>query len=180
MVNYLRKFALGFLLVCWQLPTHATVLEQGASGFSVTHQIDLPVSAEELSRIVVDEVDRWWLDDHTWSGSAKNLSINTAMPGCFCETLPGGGFVQHMQVIYFQPGKQLRMLGGLGPLQELPVTGVMTFRFEPQGEGSRLILSYRVSGSVEGGLEKWAGPVDSVLGQQLESLSNYIRRRLDE
>jgi hypothetical protein len=38
------------------------------------------------------------------------------------------GGVRHMQVVYVDPGKTLRMIGGLGPLQSMAATGSMTVR----------------------------------------------------
>lgn len=178
----IRRYALGLLVASLHLPgsSQATVLEKGDSGFTVSHQIEAPVTPQELSRIVVEEIHNWWLDDHTWSGSSKNLKITSSLPACFCERMPNRGFVQHMQVVSMMPGKMLRMTGGLGPLQEFPVNAVMTFRFEETRQGSRLVLTYKVRGDAEDGVEKWAGPVDSVLGQQLESLSRYIRSKQND
>ena len=48
--------------------------------------------------------------------------------GCWCEKLPNGGGVRHMQVVNVMPGKMLVMTGGLGPLQSMAATGSMSFK----------------------------------------------------
>jgi hypothetical protein len=68
---------------------------------------------------------------HTFSGNAHNLSIEEKAMGCFCEKLPDGGGVSHMEVVYFAPGKTLRLSGALGPLNTwaAPVDGVLEEQF---------------------------------------------------
>ena len=76
---------------------------------------------------------RWWDPAHTWSGSARNLKLEPKAGGCFCEKLADGGSVQHGRVIFAQPGKLLRLEGALGPLQDMAVTGVLSFNLAPDG-----------------------------------------------
>ena len=65
---------------------------------------------------IVDDVGLWWDSSHTFSGNAENLSIDDKAGGCFCENLENGGSVRHLEVVFVDPGKTLRMIGGLGPL----------------------------------------------------------------
>jgi hypothetical protein len=53
----------------------------------------------------------------------------------------------HGRVIYTQPGGMLRLDTPPGPLQEMAVTGVLTFRLTPQDGGTLITMSYRVSGT---------------------------------
>jgi hypothetical protein len=68
------------------------------------------------------------------------------------------------------------MSGALGPLQEHAITGTLTFRFEKAGQGTRASVTYSVSGYFPGGLDKIAGPVDSVIGSQLQRLKSYLEQ----
>ena len=63
-------------------------------------------------------------EDHTWWGRASRLSIDARAGGCFCE-IAGKRQAQHMQVVFADPGKLLRMSGGLGPLQGMGLSGVL-------------------------------------------------------
>ena len=91
--------------------------------------------------------------------------------GCWCESWAGGS-VEHGRVLMAMPGKLLRVSGGFGPLQALPVAAVMTFTLTPTADGKATNLSvrYRVAGPV-GAL---GPPVTAVLGQQVEALVEKV------
>ncbi|MBB6187748.1 ATPase [Rhodanobacter sp. MP7CTX1] len=120
----------------------------------------------------LSEVAHWWDSEHTWSGNAANLSLKAEAGGCFCERWNDNS-VQHMQVLGAIKDHQLRLQGGLGPLQGMAVQGVMTFTLKSAGDGSTLSFEYRVNGASASGLDKLAAGVDSVLMQQLDRLQRY-------
>jgi uncharacterized protein YndB with AHSA1/START domain len=122
-------------------------------------------------------IPMWWDPAHTWSGAARNLSLDARAGGCFCEKLAGGGSVQHARVVFVQPGKLLRLDGALGPLQEMPVTGVLTFALEPDGPGTRITMTYKVSGDLAARAAKLAPVVDQVLNAQIARLRNLANTR---
>jgi hypothetical protein len=73
-------------------------------------------------------------------------------------------------------GKSVRLLGGLGPLQMLPVNGVLTIEVSPVAEGrTALAWTYRVAGPADAGLQEWAAPVDRVIGEQASRLAAYVQ-----
>jgi hypothetical protein len=96
--------------------------------------------------------------------------------GCFCEKLPTGGGVRHMEVVHVVPGKMLGMTGALGPLQTIAATGNMAIRLSPAEGGTKLELVYADTGYLPAGMNTWAAPVDSVLTEQVTRLKNYIER----
>jgi hypothetical protein len=65
------------------------------------------------------------------------------------------------------------MIGGLGPLQEMGITGVLTFTVAPFANGAKLTMTYRVSGDPSLHLDAIATPVDSVLMDQIARLRRY-------
>ena len=71
-----------------------------------------------------------------------------------------------------QPGRTLRLYANLGPLQELPVTGVLPRSPSRCGTKTILRLTYRVSGPPDVGLDKLAAAVDQVIGQQFKRLKS--------
>lgn len=154
-------------------PSRAEVVAVAADHFVVKHQVAIAAAPPTVWRGLTGEIDRWWSPDHTWSGDAANLSIDPRPGGCFCEKLPDGG-VRHMQVVYVKPPELLRFEGGLGPLQEQSLTGMMTWKLAVAGEGCALEVVYRVAGAVDGGLATWAPLVDSVLGLQMQRLRSFI------
>jgi hypothetical protein len=62
-----------------------------------------------------------------------------------------------MTVVYADPGKLLRLTGGLGPLQNLAVTGVMTWKLTEAGGKTTIEMSYKVGGYMPGaaGIGPW-------------------------
>lgn len=144
-------------------PMAAASAQDRADSFAVEASAVTPAPPDRAYRAFV-AVERWWSGEHTYSGDARNLSLSPQPGGCWCERLAEGGFVEHMRVIYAQPGRELRLAGGLGPLQTMGAEGVMVVTFEPEGEGSRVRLVYRVAGPGAGAL---AQPVSQVLQAQL-------------
>lgn len=150
---------------------HAETASVSSSGFVVTHRKELQATPRQAFE-AIGRVDRWWNASHTYSGDAARLSLELAAGGCFCERWDGGS-VMHAQVIGVGKDAYVRLLGGLGPLQELPVTGVLTFAVKAADGRTQLTVTYRVAGAVDGGLDKWAGPVDRVIGEQAGRLAAY-------
>jgi uncharacterized protein YndB with AHSA1/START domain len=121
------------------------------------------------------EIGHWWGSDHTYSGDARNMRLDARAGGCWCERWAHGQ-VEHMRVVLVseQDGQRLlRLSGGLGPLQEMGVTGVMTFTIAPHGAGSTISMDYRVAGDPTLGLDQIAPGVDQVLTEQFARLVRY-------
>ena len=160
------------LLLCAAPLARAEIVDSAATGFTVKFRATVRAPPADVYRRVL-RVGDWWSADHTYSGDARNLSIEDRAGGCFCEKLPDGGFVQHMQVVFAWPGKTLRLYGGLGPLQGIAAGGPMTFQLDPDEGGTKLTLSYSVAGHTPKGIASWAAPVNDVLGAQFARLKKY-------
>jgi uncharacterized protein YndB with AHSA1/START domain len=122
------------------------------------------------------EIGRWWDGAHSYSGDAANMRLELRAGGCFCETLPDGGTVEHMHVVQALPGRAIRMTGALGPLQSEALTGTLTWTLRAVPEGTEISSVYLVSGHVRGDVSSYAAPVDAVLRAQLERLRLYLGR----
>jgi uncharacterized protein YndB with AHSA1/START domain len=157
----------------------AKVLSVSPEGFVSEHVLDLTAPPEEVYTALTRDVARWWDAEHSYTGEAHNFSLDARAQGCFCEHFPNGGSIEHMRVLYADPGKHLRMQGGLGPLQSLPVNAVMDFRFEAVGGGTRLTYRYSVSGSGVAELAALAEPVDAVQLGQLKRLQGFVKGEPD-
>jgi hypothetical protein len=68
------------------------------------------------------------------------------------------------------------MSGGLGPLLSQAVAGSMEIRLTAVAEGTKLVVTYAVTGYLPAGMSSWAAPVDSVLNQQFTRLKSFIER----
>ena len=166
------RLLLVVLLLAAPMAAQAEVTDRSAAGFQIRHVVDID-APQTKARAAVQDIGRWWSDDHTYSGKASNLSIDAA--GCFCEKLPGG-VVRHMSVVYSDSGA-LKMFGGLGPLQTTGAAGHLSFEVTKAADPAKsvLTLTYNVGGYAKGGLaETWAKPVDFVLGAQAARLKTYV------
>ena len=161
------------LLAAAQAP--ATVTDASANGFTVRHEIRTSVSADALWAALSQDVARWWHPDHTYSGDARNLSLELRPLGCFCETTAGGGSVVHLTVTFVQPGETLRLTGGLGPLGLMGVDGNMTISVLKADGETVLQLVYVVGGYSADGLDAIAPAVDAVLSEQMQRLATFAQ-----
>lgn len=154
-------------------PAHAAVEDVGATGFTVVERADITASPDQIYQAVIAP-SRWWSSEHTYSQDAANLLLDPKAGGCWCETLPNGGSVQHMTVVTAMPGKLLRLRGALGPLQSMAVDGAMTFALQPDDKTTHLTLTYTVGGYATAGFSDVANAVDRVLGEQLSRLNHFV------
>ncbi|MDM7957907.1 SRPBCC family protein [Blastomonas sp.] len=164
-------------------PAHAEVTAQSGSGFAVSHTVTVSVDPEAAFAMLRTPA-KWWDKEHTWTGSADNLYMDAQAGGCFCELIPNEattesgapqrtlrGSVQHMQILYVDPGKLLRMSGALGPLQGEAMTGTMTIALAPIKGGTRLTVDYVAGGFMRMPQDAMATAVDGVIGAQASRLA---------
>ena len=151
----------------------AEVVDAQPNGFQVKRTAVLNAQADKVYA-ALSQPSQWWNKDHTWSGSAANLSVAPMAGGCFCEKLPNGGSVMHMTVVYAQPGQGLRLSGALGPLQMSGATGHLGWTLAEKDGKTTLTQTYDVGGYMTGGLDKLAPVVDQVLGEQFDRLKVYV------
>jgi uncharacterized protein YndB with AHSA1/START domain len=159
------------LLAALAAPAWATTGNVTPNGFTSIHRDEVKVRPAELWQAIT-QLPRWWSGDHTYSGQASNLSFDAQAGGCWCERWGDGNSVQHGQVVLVEPGRTLRVVANLGPLQQLPVNGVLTFTIAMQETKTILRLTYRVSGPPDAGLDKLAPAVDQVIAQQFKRLKS--------
>lgn len=154
-------------------PATARVLDSSATGFTVENSYVVKADIDTAWKALVEDVDRWWPRDHTWFGAESKLSIEPKAGGCFCE-IAGKRQVQHMSVAFVDPGRLLRMVGGLGPMQGMGLYGALDWTLEKVEGGTRLNLRYTVGGYSPNDLGKLAPMVDQVQGAQLGGLAKWV------
>jgi len=162
------------LIACLSSTAAADVIDSSSSGFTVKQTVSIAAPPGEVYKRMTGDVAHWWNPSHTFSGNALNLSIDPAAGGCFCEKLDDGGSVRHMVVVYADPGKVIRLQGGIGPMQSLAVTGTMTWTFAARAGQTTLEVIYAVGGYSPHGLQGMSIAVDRVLAEQVSRLKNLI------
>jgi hypothetical protein len=157
-------------------PARAEVVESSDTGFVVKNVATVNASPTTVYSTLTMRIAFWWDPAHTFSGDARNLSLDPKPGGCFCERFPTGGGTQHLTVVFVSPGKELRLAGALGPLQQSGLSGSMIWKLMEAGANTSVELSYSVGGH-RSGLREIAPVVDSVLRGQLTRLKNLLEGR---
>lgn len=170
----MRAVGLVAALALFSGAANSEIVNAGPNGFSIRHVAEAPRSAPPMVWAALADVARWWDPEHTYSGDARNLSLDPLVRGCFCEKLGLYAGIEHASVVYSQPAKVLRLNGALGPLQDFGVNGSMTFQIDPSAGGSKITLTYNVGGYADRPLSEWATIVDEVLGGQLQRLARFV------
>jgi uncharacterized protein YndB with AHSA1/START domain len=151
-------------------PATADVVKAEAAGFVVEKTVTINAPADAVWE-TLRAPQRWWSKEHTWSGDANNLYIDSQATGCFCEKLPGRGSVEHARLIFVDKGKMLRMEGAFGPLQGEAIVATLTFELSPDGDNATKVrMTYVAGGYSPAGFDKLAPAVDGVLSAQLDGL----------
>jgi uncharacterized protein YndB with AHSA1/START domain len=172
-LNRVAVFAAALALLA--SPARAEVVSASPSAFVVRTEAVTQASPEQAWR-ALGQIGNWWNSAHTYSGDSGNLSLAMRAGGCFCERWARGQSVEHGRVVLAMERegvRTLRFIGALGPLQEIGVTGVMTFVIAPDPGGAKITMSYRVAGDAALGLDALAPPVDGVLTEQFARLVGY-------
>lgn len=174
------------LAVVASAPAHAEVTTRTDAGFVVRVTAEVAASPADAWKAFTTP-SLWWNPQHTFSGEAVNLTMDPSANGCFCEKLPvpkgapvtqKPGSVMHMRVVYAEPYRALRLVGGLGPLQSEAVNGTMTVTFKPVdgsgGKATRILWEYVVGGFMRYKTETISGAVDKVLAEQIAGLTKLL------
>jgi uncharacterized protein YndB with AHSA1/START domain len=153
---------------------HAEIVDQRATGFSLQEKEQIAATPDKVYAALID-VSKWWDSAHSFSGDAKNMTLDARAGGCWCESLPkSGGSVLHMTVVYADPGKVLRLRGALGPFQSTGMDGAMNFVLTPNKQGTEIQLVYNLGGYIWGDFQAIPKSADGVLGLQLFRLKQFI------
>lgn len=155
----------------------AEVIESSEHGFIIRTVVEIDAGKMDVWEDLTRNVDQWWDPEHSYSLDASNFYMEPRANGCFCEQLANGGSVLHMLVSHVNPGKTLRLLGGMGPLQEMGIHGAMTFSLKEMEDGkTQLTMNYAVTGFVPGGLQALAPIVDQVMAGQVNRLKKFAEK----
>ena len=175
------RFGAAFTLALASMPASAEVVASSEAGFIIRETAEVPADPAATWQALIAP-QNWWNKAHTFSGDSANLYLDAQGGGCFCEKLPlkdaapgaRAGSVAHMRVVYADPGKALRMVGSLGPLQSEALTGTMTITLKPGGAGTRIVMEYVVGGYMRYKTDEIVPAVDNMLAEQLAGLATAL------
>lgn len=153
----------------------AEVIAASPTSFTIAAEAEVAAAPDKVWRDLL-RIERWWGSAHTYSGEASRLRLDARAGGCWCERWGNSQSVEHMRVVLIMERDGVRTLsaiGGLGPLQSMGASGVLTFTVTEHPNGAKLTMTYRVSGDPSLNLESISAPVDNVLMEQFDRLSRY-------
>ncbi|NKB35512.1 MAG: SRPBCC domain-containing protein [Pseudomonadales bacterium] len=168
-------FTLIISLSAWS-STYAEVITIAETGFIIENKIQVNTNKATTWQAFSEEVDLWWPKDHSWWGVDSTLSIDSFAGGCFCE-IGVEKSAEHMHIVFVDPPNQMRMTGGLGPLQGMGMFGALEFVFNENETGTEVVMTYRVNGINPDGFEQLAPIVDQVQAIQIEGLATLLSTR---
>jgi len=167
------RYLLLMLVLCSAV--QAEVLHKNDTGFALKIERQVNVDKAKAYQKFL-QVSDWWLSSHTWFGDAQGLYIEPFVNGCFCEK-NGKKQALHMTISYIDPESEIRMIGGLGPLQSMGIHGGMTWKFNATQENQTTIeFTYNVTGYSQEGLRSLAAIVDKVQTMQIDSLVAQLQK----
>ena len=175
-----KFIACGFSLVpmIFLLATplaQAEVTSVSETGFTMTFEQTVQAEPGDIYAAMT-RIGEWWDPDHSWEGKPENLYMDMRIGGCFCEKLSNGGGVEHLHLVYFAPAKEIRLTGGLGPLQGMGMGGAMVWIIKPGDEGNTVTWTYTAHGhGSEESMKSLAPIVDQVQHQAFDRLVRFIK-----
>jgi uncharacterized protein YndB with AHSA1/START domain len=152
-------------------PACAEVVTRAPDGFVSSATTVLPRPPAAVWAALV-QWGGWWSPAHSYSGKSENFTLVPRAAGALVEAWDDQS-VRHAVVLTAMPGKLLRLQGGFGPLQALPVSAILDYALVPEGAGTRLTFTYRVAGPQFAHLPDLADPVDAVMSQGFARLGRF-------
>jgi uncharacterized protein YndB with AHSA1/START domain len=149
------------------------VVDSQADGFTVRETATIASTPQKVWSVLIRPA-AWWAPAHTFSHDARNLTLDAKAGGAWMESLPSGGGVRHMVVIYIDPPTTLRLEGAMGPMQAVGAMGHLTFTLKPNGGNTDITMVYDLGGHQPGGMTELAPVVDRVMGEQLAGLKAAV------
>jgi len=153
-------------VVCSLMPLAAAaeVKLAAVDGMLIVHQFQIAAPAVKVWESLVHP-ERWWPEDHSWSGKRASLSLDAQAGGCYCERWDGGS-AEHGRVVMAVPGKMLKLDAALGPFLDMAISGLLSITLTEKEGVTTAVVSYRVSGDPAHKLDGLAPIVNQVIGMQ--------------
>lgn len=162
--------------VCFYVPllslafgaAHGEVIASSEQHFVLRHEAVSARAIDEMwERLIHPET--WWHPDHTYSGDAKNLSLDAQAGGLWKEVWAGGS-VSHGRVLTVEAGRVLRMDAPFGPLQQLGAYTIWTITLSAVEEGTKVIFDEVSTAPPSANMAETAKAVDFVKSEAMSRL----------
>ncbi len=156
-------------LLLLPLTAIADIVSSSSTHYVLRHEANTTLSADELWDRLVDPA-AWWHPDHTYSGSADNLSLDLKPGGLWLETWESGA-VSHGEVLLMQDKRILRLNAPFGPLQGVGAHVIWTITIEEKETGAMVIFDESATAPPTAKLDELAPAVDFVKTEAIRRLT---------
>ena len=163
--------ASGLLLATIASSAQTAVIKSAPDGFVSDSSAVIGVKPARMWRALTNW-SNWWDKAHSYSVKAEAIHLDPRGGGLLLERWDKNS-VKHAVVLSAVAPSSLRMSGGFGPLQALPVNAILDFSLRGEGSGTRLTMTYRVAGTAANNLDTLAVPEDNVMSEGFSRLLNY-------
>lgn len=165
-----HKSLASCLIMFFATAAHADVVEAGPDHFVLRQEAASSLSPDEMWERLINPAI-WWHPDHTYSGSAAHLSLDVQAGGLWKEEWQAGS-VTHGEVIFVNPGVQLRLDAPFGPLQAIGAKTIWTITISADGDGSKVVFDEISHGVPSSKLDELAPAVDFVKTEAIRRLTS--------
>ena len=169
-VRRVSALLLGLGVLSLRLPATAEIVSAAPDHYKLRHEATSSLAPDKLwERLIQPET--WWADAHTYSGSARHLSLQDFAGGYWREDWDQNGVI-HGTVLTVLDGEMLRLDAPFGPLQGMGVTVVWTITLEATDDGgTKVVFDEVANGSSESALDQIAPAVDFVKQEAITRLT---------
>ncbi len=150
-------------------PASAEVIARTADGFTLRYQLAMESTPDDILS-TMSHVSDWWDSAHTYSGDARNITIDMTPGGCWCETLPNGTDFRHGTVVAVETDR-LAFNAPFGPLNGKATRADLTVTWPGENRGWMVTWVMAVEGP---GLGAYADGVDAVMGAGFNRFTHYL------
>jgi hypothetical protein len=175
----MRALIITGLALFLPTPAAAQIVDRHADGFTLRYADTVEVGRGDVA-MAVEAMGAWWDGDHTYTGSAANLSLDPRVGGCFCEAMPDGSMFEHGRITALDDD-HLVLDAPLGPLKGMATRAELTFTWPDTASRTHdetgVVMVFVVQGP---GLGAFADAVDQVMGGQHARLLHLIEHGTPE
>jgi len=111
-------------------------------------EVSIKRSAADIWRLMVEEINVWWMGDFRALGKDSKVTLNAETGGQLIESTSNGGSLEWYRVQMLLPGKSIYLVGYMAPDWGGPTTSMLKLEVEDRGNGGALIVSDALLGNV--------------------------------
>lgn len=165
----LKTLIAAAALLLAAMPASAEVIARTADSFTLRYSVVMETTPDDLLAGMT-HVENWWDGAHSYSGDAKNISVDMTVGGCWCERLPNGTDFRHATVLAIEPD-HLTFNAPFGPLNGKATRADFTVTWPEPNRGWTVTWLMVIEGP---GLGAYADAVDGVMGAGFARFTRYL------